>query len=288
MMGTEATATTTVSGGSGRAAPAALCLQAARGAWSRTSKVLDVDAASPTAAPSLGSSVGVPFLWEEAPGRPKVVVVAPEDFAPPLPAPDADDERTPVSHGGEAAPAGGGDRGDGDTARHVVAPLKLPPRLQAAAAAAAAADSSLSPNTVLHGPYGGNKPPRPLTRSGSTASHRRKPIAAGVSLWKKATAAARGKRHDHDAAALDAPCRSPASSSSSSSSSSMSYFADDDHRRQTDGHGDPEPEADGEECGAKSTVRITRFKRNKSLPSVNTSHLWASIRRSVKQITPWS
>ena len=68
----------------------------------------------------------------------------------------------------------------------------------------------------------------------------------------------------------------------------MSYFADDDHRRKADGHGDPEPEADGEECGAKSTVRITRFKRNKSLPSVNTSHLWASIRRSVKQITPWS
>ncbi len=47
--------------------------------------------------PLLRSSVGVPFLWEEASRRPKVVVM-PEDVAPPLPIP-ATAERTPVSHG---------------------------------------------------------------------------------------------------------------------------------------------------------------------------------------------
>uniref|UniRef100_A0A0E0CRS6 Cyanobacterial aminoacyl-tRNA synthetase CAAD domain-containing protein n=1 Tax=Oryza meridionalis TaxID=40149 RepID=A0A0E0CRS6_9ORYZ len=109
-MGTEATAaTTTVSGGSGRDELAALCLLVARGAWSRTSKVLiDLDAAATlTAAPSLGSSVGVPFLWEEAPGRPKAVVAVPRPHdvvggvATPPCAPAADDERAPVSHGGD-------------------------------------------------------------------------------------------------------------------------------------------------------------------------------------------
>ncbi|KAL5223083.1 hypothetical protein ABZP36_027796 [Zizania latifolia] len=270
-------------------APAALCLARAC-SRSRTSKVLDLDAAlgaPPTPPPR--SRVGVPFLWEEAPGKPKITRL-PQDVsgsasAPPPPAPSAT-SRTVVSDGGAAgAGDGGGDRGEGAKACPV-APLKLPPRLQAAAAAA---EWSLSPETVLHGPYGsGKKLARQLTRWGSTASCRRKP-AAGVSLWRKATAAARGKNHgrDRDAAPLDASCRSP-SSSSSSSSSLMSYLGDDHirgaHHRQADDHEDTD---DGEE-GAKSTVRITRFTRNSSLPSITTSHLWASIRRSVKQITPWS
>ncbi|KAG8045025.1 hypothetical protein GUJ93_ZPchr0008g13608 [Zizania palustris] len=273
-------------------APPALCLARAC-SRSRTSKVLDLAAASGAPpAPPLRSRVGVPFLWEEAPGKPKVVR-PPQDMAdsastPPPPAPSAT-SMTVVSDGGAAGRGdGGGDRGDGARVCPVP-PLKLPPRLQAAAAAAAAAEWSLSPETVLHGPYGGGKKlPRQLRRWESTASFRRKP-GAGVSLWRKATAAARGKNHgrDHDAAALDASCRSP-SSSSSSSSSLMSFLGDDHvrgaHRGQADDHEDTD---DGEE-GTKNTVRITRFRRNSSLPSITTSHLWANIRRSVKQITPWS
>uniref|UniRef100_A0A0A9A4H3 Uncharacterized protein n=1 Tax=Arundo donax TaxID=35708 RepID=A0A0A9A4H3_ARUDO len=93
--------------------------------------------------------------------------------------------------------------------------------------------------------------------------------------------------HEHDAAASDASCSSPAPSSASSSSSSVSYFGDDHghgaQRRPADGRADCE----GDE-GGKGSVRITRFRRNKSLPSMTTSHLWASIRKSVKQIAPWS
>nr|BAD03837.1 hypothetical protein [Oryza sativa Japonica Group] len=78
-------------------------------------------AASPTAAPSLESSVGVPFLWEEAPGRPKAVVAVPRPHdvvggvATPSCAPAADDERAPVSHGGDSDKARtSGEDGDWD------------------------------------------------------------------------------------------------------------------------------------------------------------------------------
>ncbi|KAL5227525.1 hypothetical protein ABZP36_015790 [Zizania latifolia] len=236
-------------------APAALCVASARSrSRSQTGKVLDLDATS--GAPPLRPRVGVPFLWEEAPGKPKVVRgaqdVAGSGGAPPSAGPAAT-ARTVASDVCEAgAGDGGGDRGDGARACPV-APLKLPPRLQAAAAAAATAEWSLSPETVLHGPY---------------ASCRKKSGAGlTLTLWKKATAAARGKNHGraHDAAALDASCRSPSSSSSSSS-----YLGDDHvrgaHRRQADDHEDTE---DG-----KSTVRITRFRRNSSLPALSTSRLW--------------
>uniref|UniRef100_A0A0D9V1X7 Uncharacterized protein n=1 Tax=Leersia perrieri TaxID=77586 RepID=A0A0D9V1X7_9ORYZ len=263
MMGTKNT--TTASSGSGKA----LRLQAR--AWPRTSKVLGMDLDAPS--PFRSSSIGVPFLWEDAPGRPKVV--EPEHDVAGGEHPSAPDttarENTPVSHGGGNGEAGAGCDGGDRGCEGAKQPLKLPPRLQVAATAEYC---SLSPNTVLHGPYGGggDKPPRPLRRSGSTASQRSKMASAGVSLWKKAAAAARGKKHGHGHDHLDAAafsCRSPASSSSSSScscSSSISYFADD-HRRQGDGH-------DDQEDMMKSTVRITRFTRNSSLPNVNTSHLW--------------
>ncbi|KAG8051662.1 hypothetical protein GUJ93_ZPchr0001g29601 [Zizania palustris] len=252
-------------------APAALCVARS----SQTGEVRDLDATS--GAPPLRPRVGVPFLWEEAPGKPKVVRGsqdvdgsggAPPSAGPAAAARIAASDVCAAAHAG--AGDGGGDRGDGGDRACPVAPLKLPPRLQAAAAAATA-ECSLSPETVLHGPY---------------ASCRKKP-GAGVTLtlWKKATAAARGKNHGraHDAAALDASCRSPSSSSSSSSPSLMSYPGDDHvreaHRRQTDDH---------EEEDGKNTVRITRFRRNSSLPTLSTSHLWASIRRSVMKITPRS
>lgn len=247
-------------------------------ARSRTSKVLDLDSASsgpPT--PPFRPPVTVPFLWEVAPGKPKLQET--EARAPPSAA--ADTASQPLLAGGGGAATAGSDHDDGARARPVQ--LKLPPRLQAAATA----EYSLSPKTVLQGPYGGGK--KLMMRSGSTASCLRKPGLGGALFsWRKATAAAGLKKegHDHhDPAPWDASCCSPAASSASSSSS---YFGDDHgHRRQADGREVPE---DGEEVedGAKRSVRIRRFRRNSSLPSMTTSDLWASIRKSVKRITPWS
>ncbi|XP_062213069.1 uncharacterized protein LOC133913808 isoform X2 [Phragmites australis] len=274
-MGTEATGL--------RGKMPALFLVRAR---SRASRVVDMDDDAAVwwpATPPLRPPVAVPFLWEVVPGKPKPQTHTAHG------APPAAAERHVHEDGGAAA-TGGGDH-DGDAEARPV-PLKLPPRLQVTTTAA---DNSLSPKTVLQGPYGctggAKRPPRTLKRSGSVATFRR----SGFFSRRKATAAMWTNRkggHENDAAAPDASCCSPAASSASSpsSSSSVSCFGDDH------GHGGHERPADGrvesvdseEDVGAKASVRITRFRRNRSLPSMTTSHLWASIRKSVRQITPWS
>ena len=166
-----------------------------------------------------------------------------------------------------------------------LAPLKLPPRLQAAPRAEC---SSSSPKTVLQGPYvggggRGERPPRPVRRSGSTVSCRRKLGAGGGAFsWSKARAASAGDKkdngHDHDTSCCSPAPSSSASSSASSASSSMSYFFDV-HSRGS-GHwqqGDGRDEQEDGDSGAMGSVRITRFRRNRSLPSISTSHLWVSF-----------
>ncbi|TVU34079.1 hypothetical protein EJB05_15905, partial [Eragrostis curvula] len=236
---------------------------------SRAGRVVDLDDGAGTSTPSLRTPVTVPFLWEDAPGRPKqhgdTVPGAPTSTAKVVVPADGDADRGDQDQDGD---------GDGDaTARPL--PLKLPPRLQVPSSAA---EHSLSPKTVLQGPYGcTRRPPRTaLGRSGSVASFRRTPSAgAGFFSRRKAAAATwidrKSGRDRHNA---DASCSSP-SASSSSSSSSVSFFGDDR------GHGTHRLPADQEEEeeGAKASVRITRFTRNRSLPSMTTSHLWASIRQ---------
>ncbi|CAM0881379.1 unnamed protein product [Alopecurus aequalis] len=265
-MGTEK-ATTTVSSGK---APALNHVRARP----RTSKVLGLDPPSCPSTPPLRSRITVPFLWEDAPGKPKLREAAANTLffhsaaaASPLP----DD--------GGATVRAGGDREYGAVARP--APLKLPPRLQAAARPEY---SFSSPKTVLQGPYvrgGGEKPPRPVRRSGSMTSCRLMLGAGGGAFsWRKATApSACDKKDGHD---HDTSCCSPAASSSaspsSSSSSSMSYFFNvhsrgSGHWQQADGRDDSKNGDVGDD-DAKGSVRITRFRRNRSLPNISTSHLW--------------
>jgi hypothetical protein len=197
----------------------------------------DSAAAGAASTPSLGTPVTVPFLWEDAPGRPKH-----------LPPPTDSANGTPV--------AASTDGGEGDNARPRLMPLKLPPRLQVPA------DHSLSPKTVLQAPYGctggsARRPPRMALRR--VASLRWTPSAGGGFFSRRKT-----DSPDRDARAPgDASCTP---SPSSSSSSSSVFFTDDSRRRPAD----PE-EADGAKEGS---VRITRFRRNRSLPSMTTSHLW--------------
>lgn len=261
-------------------------------ARSLTSKVLDLDSspACPSTPPFRSHShVSVPFLWEDAPGKPKLRAARPSALLFPSASP------APVlaEAGATAARvAGDHEEGHGAHARPVLLKLKLPPRLQAAE------HPLSSPKTVLQGPYlrgggGGNKPPRPLRRIMSTASCRG--AGGGLFVWRKATATSTAsagcKEGGHCqlyAVAPDASCCSPAASSaSSSSSSSMSYFFDDHSRRQADAREDSEDGEVGDD-GAKGSVRITRFRRNRSLPTMSRSHLWANIRKGVKQISPWS
>ncbi|KAG2598329.1 translation initiation factor IF-2-like [Panicum virgatum] len=286
--------------------PPALFLVRAR---SRASRVADLGVAAwpsgPPDTPPRRSPVTVPFLWEEAPGKPKAPPQQQSDDggtgtgAPAAAAAAAANTTTPAT--------GAGDRDNGGREEEEArpAPLKLPPRLQRVASAKQQRDGSPSPRTVLPSPHyygcagGGRRPPR---RTGSGfASFRRTPSAgAGLFSRSKTTAPAAGTKrnkggggggHDHLSAAAtpDAPWGSPAASSASSSSSlSASCFGDDPgpgHRRPADGREDGSSEED--ECAAGS-VRITRFRRNRSLPAMTTSHLWASIRKSFKQITPWS
>ncbi|XP_020171271.1 uncharacterized protein [Aegilops tauschii subsp. strangulata] len=257
-------------------------------ARSLTSKVLDLDS-SPAcpSPPPFRSHVTVPFLWEDAPGKPKLRAARPSALSLPSASP------APVlADGGPTARvAGGHEDGHGAHARPVLLKLKLPPRLQAAE------HPLSSPRTVLQGPYfggggGGNKPPRPLRRIARTASCQMNLRAGGALFaWRKGAATAGSKEGGHCqlyAVAPDASCLSPAASSaSSSSSSSMSYFFDDHSRRQADGREDSEDGEVGDD-GAKGSVRITRFRRNRSLPTMSRSHLWANIRKGVKQISPWS
>jgi hypothetical protein len=234
----------------------------------------------PPDTPPRRSPVTVPFLWEEAPGKPK----APP---PPTAAAPAATNAGPVPEGGGG---GGDDEQHDDQARPVPVPLKLPPRLQQVASFAAADTPLLpSPKAVLQGPYyygcagdGSRRPPPRWFRSGG--AFRRTP-SAGVGLfsrtWSKpapAPAPASGKSrhgddHERDAAGPDAPWCSPASSSSSSSVSTC--FGGDEHGRG-------KPCADGREVSSeedggsppRGSVRITRLRRNRSLPSVTTSNLW--------------
>ncbi|KAJ1283902.1 hypothetical protein BS78_03G162900 [Paspalum vaginatum] len=257
--------------------PPALLLVRARSRASRVADLGDAAAACPPDTPPRLSPVTVPFLWEEAPGKPKAAAPGP------------------------ALPAEGGGKGDHDKGRaeaRPAPPLRLPPRLQRVAPPPDAS-SRLSPTAVLQGPYygcagGGDK--RPM-RDGNRAAVFRRTPSAGAALFsrarsKLAAAAApgsgksKGGGFEPDAA----PWGSPAGSSSSSSSSS--YFGDDHgHRRPGEAQHKEcsEKEDDSDSAAARGSVRITRFRRNRSLPSiVNTSHLWASLRRSVKHITPWS
>lgn len=235
----------------------------------------------PPDTPPRRSPVSVPFLWEEAPGKPK---------APPPPTAAAP-AATNAGPGPVLVPEGGGggdDEQHGDQARPV--PLKLPPRLQQVASFAAADTPLLpSPNTVLQGPYyygcagdGSRRPPPRWFRSGG--AFRRTSSAAGVGLfsrtWSKPAPASgknrRGDDHERDAAGPDAPWCSPSSSSSSVSSVSTCFGGDE--------HGRGKPGADGREVSSdedggggsppRGSVRITRLKRNRSLPSVTTSNLW--------------
>jgi hypothetical protein len=150
------------------------------------------------------------------------------------------------------------DRGEGDNAWPQLVPLKLPPRLQVPK------DHSLSPKTVLQGPYGctgggSRRPPRmALSR---VASLRRTPSTGGGFFSRRKT-----DSRDRDARApADASC-TPSPSSSSSSASSVFFFTNGSRHLPAD----PEEADDAKE----GSVRITRFRRNRSLPSMTTSHLW--------------
>ncbi|VAH69854.1 uncharacterized protein LOC125549443 [Triticum urartu] len=262
-------------------------------ARSLTSKLLDLDS-SPAcpSPPPFRSHVTVPFLWEDAPGKPKLRAARPSALLLPSAATATASPVVLADGGPTARVAGGHEDGAPAHARPVLLKLKLPPRLQAAE------HPLSSPKTVLQGPYfgGGNKPPRPLRRIARTASCQMSLRGGGgLFVWRKgaatATASAGSKEGGHCqlyAVAPDGSCLSPAASSaSSSSSSSMSYFFDDNSRRQADGREDSEDGEVGDD-GRKGSVRITRFRRNRSLPTMSRSHLWANIRKGVKQISPWS
>ncbi|KAF8671074.1 hypothetical protein HU200_050355 [Digitaria exilis] len=228
--------------------------------------------------PPRRSPVTVPFLWEDAPGKPK---------APPTP-PRGDDTSLSPAGAVHEDNAADGEHGNGsggaDEARP--APLKLPPRLQRVASAKQQHDGSLSPRTVLHGPYygcvgGGKRPPRRTTSGGGGLAAFRRMPSAGVSLFSKTSKSRGGGHRDHlsSAAGPDAPCCSPAASSTSSSSSSPSFSTScfgDEHRRLADGLRQ-DGSSEEEEC-ARGSVRITRFRRNRSLPSMTTSHIWVCHR----------
>ncbi|CAL4956240.1 unnamed protein product [Urochloa decumbens] len=315
-MGMEAPPAPTA--GNKKQPPPALFLVRAR---SRASRVADLDDGAAAAAwsssgppdtPPRRSPVTVPFLWEEAPGKPKggTGATVPAAAATTTPAAAAGDQvsaakdaplKLPPRLQRVATPsAAAGDHAASDAEAALPAPLKLPPRLQRVASARQQRqrDGSLSPKATLHGPYhyyyscaGGKRPPARRTASG-LAAFRRAPSFGASFFSRSGKSRVVGGGHLSGAAApADAPWCSPAASSassmsSSSSSLSASCFGDDHgqggHRRPVDGREDGSSEED--ECA----VRITRFRRNRSFPSMTKSHLWASIRKSVKQITPWS
>ncbi|OEL24032.1 hypothetical protein BAE44_0014950 [Dichanthelium oligosanthes] len=291
---TEAPAT------AGKKTPPALFLVRARSRASRVADLGDAAAAAawpgPPDTPPRRSPVTVPFLWEEAPGKPK---------APPSgdtsPASAVPEDVVGAANTTPAAGARDHDDSGGGGAKEVPRPmpLKLPPRLQQVPSAKQR-DSSLSPKTVLHGPYygcagGGKRPPR-RTASGFAAFRRTPSFNVGLFSRSKATAAATGSNKNKgggghqrhlSAAAPDIPWCSPAASSASSSSSSSlstttSCFGDDHghghagHRRTGDVREDGSSEED--ECANKGSVRIRRLRRNRSLPSITTSHLWVCPR----------
>ncbi|KAK3164537.1 hypothetical protein QOZ80_1AG0020650 [Eleusine coracana subsp. coracana] len=209
--------------------------------------------------PSLGTPVTVPFHWEDAPGRPKP-------------------HRSSILATARGTDAAGTD-GKGD-ANPRLKPLKLPPRLQVPSSTAAD-HHSLSPKTVLQGPYGctGGSARRRV------ASFQRTPSAGSRLFFSRRKTANKKGGHDHDASYASP---SPTSASSSSSTSSSAFFFGDEsgpRRLPGDGRADPMEEDEG---ATGSVIRITRFTRNRSLPSMTSSHLWASIRKSVKQIAPWN
>ncbi|KAF8696617.1 hypothetical protein HU200_036232 [Digitaria exilis] len=272
--------------------PPALFVARAR---SRATRVADMGGSRAAAwpwtpdTPPRRSPVTVPFLWEEAPGKPK---------PPPPPPPRGDEASLSPAGAVHEDSAADGEHGNGnggaDEARP--APLKLPPRLQRVASAKQQRDVSLSPKTVLHGPYygcvgGGKRPPRRTTTGGGggLAAFRRMP-SGGVSLFSKTSKNRGGGHRDHLSSAMgpDAPCCSPAASSTSSSSSSSSFSTScfgDEHRRLADGQRQ-DGSSEEDEC-AKGSVRITRFRRNRSLPSMmTTSHLW--VRRRLCSLRPCS
>ncbi|RLN23963.1 translation initiation factor IF-2-like [Panicum miliaceum] len=289
--------------------PPALFLVRARSRASRVADLGDTGAAAwpsgPPDTPPRRSPVTVPFLWEEAPGKPKAPPQQPSDGGTGAPAAPAGPvvpsdvgaatSTTTTTTTTAATGAGDNDNGGGDAKEARPAPLKLPPRLQRVASAKQR-DGSLSPRTVLHGPHyygcagGGRRPPR-RTASGFAAFRRMPSAGVGLFSRSKTTAPAAGTKrnkgggggHDHlSAAAPDAPWCSPAASSASTSSSSSlsaSCFGDDPgHRRPADGHEDGSSEED--EC-AGGSVRITRFTRNRSLPTMTTSsHLWCQEARA--------
>ena len=224
--------------------PPALFLVRAR---SRASRVADLGVAAwpsgPPDTPPRRSPVTVPFLWEEAPGKPKAPPQQPSDGGIGTGAPDAPAGPVVPSDVAAAADAaantttttpatGAGDRDNGGDREEEArpAPLKLPPRLQRVASAKQQRDGSPSPRTVLPSPHyygcagGGRRPPTPrrTAASGFAATP-----SAGVSLFSRskiAAPAAGTKRHkgvcdgrDHlSAAAPDAPWGSPAASSATS------------------------------------------------------------------------
>ncbi|XP_066308991.1 uncharacterized protein [Miscanthus floridulus] len=253
------------------------------------------------------SLVTVPFLWEETPGMPKASPTAcaaattpAAANADPVPEGETGDHQDSSGHADEARPlplklpprlqqvpasfaAADIRQGSGHADQARPLPLKLPPRLQQVPASFTTADTPLSsPKTVFQGPYyagagGGRRTPR-WARSGGAAL--RRTTSAGVALfsrtWSKRRAAAGSNKHrcgyhERDAAGTDAPWCSPGSSDSSSSVSTC--FGGDDHRRgrPNDGREVSSEEDDGSPRGS---VRITRFRRNRSLPSVTTSNLW--------------
>ncbi|KAL6884621.1 hypothetical protein ACP4OV_010557 [Aristida adscensionis] len=223
-----------------------------------TTKVADRDGDAAAATPPRRPPVTVPFLWEDAPGKPK---------------PHGD---TAAAGAGFLVHAAGTrttddgvhqEEGDNAEAEPRPVPLKLPPRLLRVMSYAA--EHPVSTKAVLHGPYAGaTRPPRALRRAGTVASFQKAPKAGGrLFSWGKASAVRLGGGHDH----LDASCSSPAASSaSSSSSSSVSCFGDERGRRAS-----RRPAEDSEEDeGAMVSVRITRFARTRSLPSMTKSHFW--------------
>ncbi|XP_066314405.1 uncharacterized protein [Miscanthus floridulus] len=295
--------------------PALFAVRARSGRLADLGGAVGAAFSGPPDTPPRPSLVTVPFLWEEAPGMPKAsptacaaaTTPAATDAGPVLEG-ETGDHQDSSGHADQAArplplklpprlqqvPASLAaldtrqGSGHADQARPL--PLKLPPRLQQVSASFAAADTPLSsPSTVFQGPYyaragGGRRTPR-WARSGGAAL--RRTTSAGVALfsrtWSKrraaAPAAGRNKHrcgyHERDAAGTDAQWCSPGSSDSSSSVSTC--FGGDDHRRgrPNDGREVSSEEDDGSPRGS---VRITRFRlrRNRSLPSMSTSNLWAA------------
>ncbi|URD95647.1 hypothetical protein MUK42_32119 [Musa troglodytarum] len=191
--------------------------------------------------PPPGLPVSIPFLWEEAPGKPR---------------------KQPTLGAG------------------AIRSLDLPPRL--VAAAEIKFDKTLSPITVLDGPDRSSQA-MPLGScysfsfgEGRTVVNMGGRKKEGVAwFWRRGSARKVTREGDSWEMGLEGLTKKGVACSSVPSSSSSSFYS------SSKLGGDCEAEVVEE-----GKVRITRLRRNRSIASASTSHLWGSIYGSLKKVLP--